>query len=86
MCDSRAVEISLRHTGQGLVVLEVSGLAVLEDNGAARVTAGESDGVGLALSKVELGVEESRLSQGHGGEGSDGSESSLHFEGWVVCD
>jgi hypothetical protein len=87
VCDPRAVKISLRHTGQGLVVLEVSGLSVLEDDGAARVTAGVSDGVGLALSEVELGVEESRLSQGHGGEGSDGSESGLHFEGWwVVCD
>lgn len=86
VCDSRAVKISLRHTGQGLVVLEVSGLSVLEDNGAARVTAGESDGVGLALGEIELSVEESRLGQGHGGEGSDGSESGLHFEGWVVCD
>jgi hypothetical protein len=83
---SEGERVTLSGAGQGLVVLEISGLSVLEDNGAARVTAGESDGVGLALSEVELGVEESRLSQGHGGEGSDGSESGLHFEGWVVCD
>jgi hypothetical protein len=84
---SEGERVTLSGAGQGLVVLEVSGLSVLEDDGAARVTAGVSDGVGLALSEVELGVEESRLSQGHGGEGSDGSESGLHFEGWwVVCD
>jgi hypothetical protein len=87
MENPRAVNISLRHTGQGLVVLEVIGLSVLENDGAARLATGEADGVRLALSEVELGVEESRLSQGHGGEGSDGSESVLHFEGWrVVCD
>jgi enhancing lycopene biosynthesis protein 2 len=74
--------ILVRHTGQGLVVREVIGRTVLEDNGAAIVTARVADGVGLALSKLEVGVEESRLGQGHGGEGSNGSESVLHFEGW----
>lgn len=87
VCVSRAGRTGLRHTGQGLVVLEVSGLSVLEDDGAARVTSGIADGVRLALSEVELSVGESGLSHGHGGEGSDGSESVLHFEGWwVVCD
>lgn len=71
-----------RHTGQGLVVREIIGGAVLEDNGAAIVTARVADGVRLALSEIKLGVEESRLGQGHGGEGSNGSESVLHFEGW----
>lgn len=72
----------VKHTGQGLVVTEVIRRAVLEDDGAAIVTARVADGVGLALRKGEVGVEESRLSQGHGGEGSNGSDSVLHFEGW----
>lgn len=73
----------MRHTGQGLVVLEVGRLSVLEDDGAARVTSRVADGVRLALSESEVSVEESRLGQGHGGEGSDGSDSVLHFEGWL---
>lgn len=77
-----AYSIMVRHTGQGLVVREIVRRAVLEDNGAAIITARVLDGVRLALSEIELGVEESRLSQGHGGEGSNGSESVLHFEGW----
>jgi len=84
---SKGERVTLSRGGQGLVVLEVGGLSVLENDGAARLATGEGDGVRLALGEVELGVGESRLGQGHGGEGSGGSDSVLHFEGWkVVCD
>lgn len=54
----------MRHTDEGLDVLEVARVTVEQDDVAAAAAAGELEGEGLAGDNIEVGVEEPGL--GHG--------------------
>lgn len=71
-----------KRTGQGANVRERLGVgARLEDDGAAFVAAIESEGEGLSLLGVDLGVGEGGLGEDASGQdGSDGCSGELHFD------